>query len=71
MAGKPRNISIPGNAPAAPVVEQAPIPDVVEETKQADVLAVEVAEPVATVVEQAPVARREGKAVLTAEGWVV
>lgn len=71
MAGKPRNISIPGNAPAAPtpVVEQAPIPDVVEEAPQAE--AVEVVDPVPTIVEQAPVARREGKAVLTAEGWVV
>lgn len=68
MAGKPRNISIPGNAPAAPVVEQAPISDDVEETPQVDV---EVVEPVAPIVEQAPVVRREGKAVLTAEGWVV
>lgn len=69
MAGKPRNISIPGNAPTAPVVEQAPISAVVEETPQVE--AVEVAESSAPVVEQAPVARREGKAVLTAEGWVV
>lgn len=69
MAGKPRNISIPGNAPAAPVVEQAPIPAVVEETPQA--VATEVVEQVSPVVEQTPVARREGKAVLTAEGWVV
>ena len=69
MAGKPRNISIPGNAPAAPVVEQTPISAVVEETPQA--VAAEVVEQVSPVVEQAPVARREGKAVLTAEGWVV